>query len=448
MKIDLASKIITNKIEFTRDYTIINLIHFVNPFVISFGLYPIEDFISMGMIFSIILLFEIFILKILNFRKYVVMIFYLINYLNFIYPLLQYTIKLNIILFTIFATICYFSVVRQYYKFIYTYLLIYSTIMFSALINFNLQNDTNKFYNKISIKGKNNIYFIGIDGLVSERFYKKFYGNSHPLADTLRKQNFEIIDFVSPGNSTLETYSSLISYQNKNKNARSSWRKIISDKNSNFYKDVNSMGYKKQFIYSDTYFGINNNGPYDVFWPNNYTHFSFYNYISPKWAFPLHAIINNNSSNKKDQFALTYDKIRVTDKSLFKWITIAHIWFPGHTLLNYDGNNLKNRHNYITYYTTSQKELQKKISLLKNNILEKDRNAIIVFWGDHGSYLLRNLEIKEGKNSIEDISRIDIKNDSSDVLLAIYPENLGKKIRNKIKEPFLLFKLILETSNQ
>jgi hypothetical protein len=427
-------------------FLLINIIFFINPFVFSLGMFPIHDFVVMLVLFCVVLTFELFIITILNFYKIAFLFFYLLNYLNFILPLLPYSFKINLFLFFIFLFIGYLFFCKDLKKIVYTYLSIFLSIMIFSQISFS-KNNLNSYVSKINKKAHKNIYLVGIDGMVSEVFFHKFYGSNYEVVDKLKNDNFEVFDFISPGASTLQTYSSMVSYNNKSEIKSRDWRRIISDKKSNFYKDLDAMGYKKQFLYMDNYFGINSSGPFDNFSPNIDDYFSFYNYVNPNWAYPLILFVRMFNPEVKDQFNNIIQKLIIPSNNSQKWLSISHVWFPGHTSLNFNGNDNFSRSNYISDYRNSQRILINRLENLKNKILQIDSDAVIVFWGDHGSYLLRNVKENSKISNLGTISAHDLHEDSTGVLVAIYPRDIGKKIKLEVKDNTLLFKKIIELSN-
>jgi len=427
-------------------FILINIIFFINPFVFSFGMFPIHDFLIMLVLFCIVLTFELFIITTLNFHKKAFLFFYIINYLNFILPLLPYSFKSNLFLFLIFLFIGYLFFYKGLKKIVYTYLSIFLFIMVFSQISFS-ENTLNADVSRFNKKANKNIYLVGIDGMVSEVFFHKFYGSNYEVVDKLKNDNFEVFDFVSPGASTLQTYASMLSYKDKSEIKSRDWRRIISDKNSNFYKDLDAMGYNKQFLYMDNYFGINSLGPFDNFSPNIDNYFSFYNYVNPNWGYPLILLVRMFNPEVIDQFNNITQKLIIPNNSSQKWLSISHVWFPGHTPLNFNGNEDLSRSNYITDYKNSQRMLINGLENIKNKILQIDKNAVIVFWGDHGSYLIRNVKENSKISNIGNISAHDLHEDSTGVLVAIYPRDIGKKIKPEVKDNTLLFKKIIELSN-
>ena len=129
-----------------------------------------------------------------------------------------------------------------------------------------------------------------------------------------------------------------------------------------------------------------------------------------------------------------------------KWISISHLWFPGHTLGSYNYDNKNEFKRFRKYYKDSQKKLASFFENVTNQILKKDANAIIIFWGDHGSYIFKSSNNKIiNRDTLIDSNLIE--RDKREVLFSVYPKYLiddyfVEKIKNN---PELLFRMLLYT---
>lgn len=436
----------SHKIHKAFTFNLINVFFFINPFIISWGQIPSVDFLVMVIIFLIVIIVENFVLLYFNFNKYLEISSFIFNYLNFIFLLLPFSLKVNFLFFVNFLILVYFNVFKRQTSPISFYMLVFSVFMFAYKYNFHtkIPKAQERLINK---QAKRNLYIIGIDGMVSEKFYIKFYDTAYSLAHRLRYEGFEVFDFYSPGKTTLQSYASAVSYIDSKDLNRSSWKKILSSKESTFYSESEKFGYKKQFVYFDNYFGINAKGPFDLFYPDSISLFSFYNYVNINWAYPLHRLASRPDISSIDQFANLIEQLNKIDLRAKKWISISHIWFPGHTKLMYDCKNKNEFESFRTYYINAQSKLIDELITLKNFIMQKDSDAVIVFWGDHGSYLLRRSQANIGLTENVYVSENDLKDDSNSVLIAVYPKNIGENIYEALVEPHLLFKSILDISN-
>lgn len=425
-------------------FLIINLCFFLNIFILSIGKFPPSDFVSMLLIYVFYLIIEFFIYWKLK-KKFILHIFFIFNYYNFIYYLIDYGNFINIINTIVYFLIVFITLQYKSVKYIVVYNLFFITLSVSQLIFFKKNvNSKNIINNNIA---KKNIYIICIDGLISKNVYEKYFKTEYPASEKLKELNFAVTDFESPGSTTLESYSSLIKYENKQNISPRKWREIISNKKSSFYLDLEKMNYKKQFIYKDNYFGTDQNNVFNIFYPKNIDYYSFYSYVDKRWGFPFFYLFEKKQVRNVDQINNIINHFTSINTEKNKWLSIGHIWYPGHTKINYNSNNLKELNEYKNYYAKSQNELVSYFDLITNEILKKDKNSIIMFWGDHGSYLLRNLNINKQieKNGL--FTKKDLKLDSNSVLLAIYPKEIGLKVISKTKINYLLFRNIIEIGN-
>ncbi len=423
-------------------FIVINSIFFINPFVISWGNFPQGDFIKMGIIFTIVLIIQLLTLKLFKFNKKLEYFFFILNYIDFVILLQPTSYLSSIFLLLVYIIIIYIYVIKINVKPVIVYMCSYTIIMFA----FNLNNGEYSELRRVKIapltkKATRNIYIIGIDGMVSEKFYIEFYSKQYELSDYFIEKKFFKFDYVSAGKTTLESYAKLINYDSSLNDRY--YKKYISNKNSNLMNELNNMNYKKQFIYMDDYFGIDESSAFDEYFPKKVPTFSFYTYINPNWAFPLKYLLEIKNELSTNQFSTIKQEIEKVNIRKEKWVSISHIWYPGHTNLQYNSLNKYEYNKFKQYYINTQKKLILEISNLTNLILKKDNNAVIVYWGDHGSYLLRNSKLKTGSK----LTNRDLSMDSTSVLIAVYPYDIGLKIKKDLISPELLFKTIIEKSN-
>jgi hypothetical protein len=436
-------------------FLILNLTIFCQPFIISYGTYPNSDIITMTL-------------------------FFLLNNCVYLFILYKLNSKISNIFFGsmfILANLYFYFFVFAYYTYIekfcilITYILIYiSLISFNKkryasifflifLITAFLQKVDNIFLNKITTVNNNiskkyqrrNIFFIGIDGLVSNRFYNKFYNNNYIIISTLEINGFITNDCLSPGTETLQTYASLVSYQKAlNPNT---FNQIFSNKYSQFYIESKQNGYKKQFVFDVDYFGIDQNNIFDYYFPKKNSYCNFCSYINPRWGMGVCTILmkftkvdSENQTNITNR--LNFYKVHANhifpDSS--KWFSIHHIWLPGHSSSFYNSNNFKEFNQYKETYINAIDKANKLISDIINYVKENDKNAIIIFMGDHGSWLFRNSEVgmKIGSNIL---TTNDLIEDKQGILVSIYPKTIGVEIFNKLKydnDVSLIYKYLLQ----
>ncbi len=318
-----------------------------------------------------------------------------------------------------------------------------------TLKNLLLNNKNNNIFIKDCSRRKN-IFIIGIDGMISTSMYTKYFNSSSVATTKLKELGFAIFDINSAGESTLETYSKLVTYKNHIGHPRNFKNSFISS-SSRFYIDSKLLGYKKQFIFYSNYFGGDPNNIFDRYYPKENKPFGFILFTDDRWGWYFVKLIKylyritNYQSEIKDQKDLIKSELKKINFNSDKWISISHLWFPGHTAGNYTIADSNSFYEYKKYYQHSQYELSIFFQQITELIHEFDSNAIIIFMGDHGSYLLKGGLIGSNIESIGKIDKNLLERDRKEILLGIFPNNIFDSSDLGIinKRPELLFNIIL-----
>ena len=121
-----------------------------------------------------------------------------------------------------------------------------------------------------------------------------------------------------------------------------------------------------------------------------------------------------------------------------KWFSISYIWYPGHSIGDFDGSDKIKRENYISYYKESQEQIKKIFHDITLGIKSRDNNPIIVFMGDHGAYALRSS--KKLDENLESLKQLDARS----VLWAVYPDDFCQKEISKTADTSKLLITIAE----
>ena len=298
---------------------------------------------------------------------------------------------------------------------------------------------------------KRNIFLIGLDGMISEKASKLFYSTSYTggLFDSL---GFASSDILSPGTHTLATYKSLFSYSTSKSDSHP--RLDISNPNLPFYKELKSYNYKKQFIYANDYFGIDQNNTFDDYYPKKYSYFNFCFYLDKRWGWGFCNLFNKLLANQNEASTSKNDNIYFTRlikvyNSKSKWFSIHHIWYPGHSETNYNANNKEEFNSYKLKYISTKDSIFTIIVNIKKYILLNDPNAVIVFFGDHGSYLLRGAKESDTIEGFGKVTKEDLDLDQRGSLVAIYPKFIGLKVLHSINgKNELLLHFLISISNE
>jgi hypothetical protein len=440
----------------------INIFHFLflNIYVFCWGflnmdsIYPLSEALIMSVLFIFIISFQLLTCHFLNNFGLILSLFFSCGNLVYFNLILNgNSLFLNFIYLSIFLILILFL------NFInLTKVKVYFYILFSLTLIFNLykmyyesSNKSKEFssINQIYTRNHNkaNFFFIGIDGMISSEMYFKLYNNKSPASEVLDSIGFSMHDVFSPGFGTLETYAKFFSYK-KQIHTRESL-KIINSENTPFFLETKNLGYKKQFNFYTNYFGGDPNNIFDSFYPKVKKPFSFVLYTDERWgwysAYFIKYLFNFASDGFLNQFGMIYERINSIDLNSNYWISISHLWFPGHTVGSYNFNDIYDFNNFKSYYHDSQPELAVFFKNVVSLILKKDSKAVIVFYGDHGAYFFKGAESNSNFNGFNVNEELLLK-DKKHVLLAIYPNDYLDSIELVSLKlyPEKMFKTILE----
>lgn len=292
-------------------------------------------------------------------------------------------------------------------------------------IDSNSVGPAESLYNSTSGRS---IYIIGIDGMVSREALKRIFSHSESVAyKWLENNDFRLYDIVSAGDQTLTTYATLLTgkFFVNPRTVRGLFNGTVP---SLFWTRLKQAGYNRQFFNESDYFGVAGS-KIESFMPEGRT-FTLCNFLDKRWGFYICHIVGyflseeveNSTIDDKVNFYIRNVKIDPAQK----WVSINHIWYPGHTLGDYNYDNPAHFNKYRGYYINAQNDLRKAFEVLVSYIKSKDSDPVIIFMGDHGAYALRSQHItNEGEVDLA-LRRLD----SRGALLAIYPADFCK---NKIK---------------
>jgi len=429
-----------NKI--SLNFIIVNSLIFSWIFINENSVFPLEDALPMILIYFIIISIQLIIIK---YAKWLDKFWYVLFssgnliYFNLILNGEKNTTNLVILFFftSFFILICHLKNLLFIYIFSSFFLFIN---LLKSINDFQKKDTVHKISDNHKNRNKRNIFFVGIDGMIGSEMFAYIFNSNSEAIRKLDSLNFQIIDFNSAGESTLETYAKVISYKQQ-LHPRMYLQTINSDKSA-FNLETHLSGYKKQFIFYSNYFGGNRNKIFELYYPVQKSIFNFTNFIDDRWGWYSVRIFKLLTRNKENNFSYKkqmnniYQQLSKLDLRNENWISISHLWYPGHTAGNYNSSDSIQFTNYKNYYEKSQINLSFFFDSITKNILKKDPKAIIVFWGDHGSYFFK------GQKSID--QSVLIK-DKKMVTLAIYPKNYLSKLDIEVLQanPEKLFNIIL-----
>lgn len=416
---------------------------------------PYQEYTPMLIIFLIILFIQLILIHLKkNYSIIISILFSCGNFMFFNLVLSDETKIIKIIyliLFAILSLIIFY--LKNSKKLIVFFLFLTISVTIKILSNFHIKKklevkkvEGNNLIKKAHLK---NIFIIGIDGMVSNKFYTTHYSHRYATKELLDSLGFNCKDINSTGISTLETYASLINY-NKVLISKN-YRKVFNYSKSPFYLDSKSKGYKLQFNFNSNYFGGNSNQIYDSYYPNEFKPFGFISYTNEKWGWYSIKLINTilrhnlNQNNLKEQSEMISKQILDLNLNKEKWISISHLWFPGHTIGDYNANDINDYFKFKRYYIESQIKLKKFIKKMTIDILNKDKNAVIIFLGDHGSFLYKGATENTLINK-KHLSNEMLISDKKEILFAVYPFNFLNEIelRSIKNKPETILKILID----
>jgi len=412
-------------------FFVLGLAQLLSVFVSSWGAFPVSD-LWLGMIVCCsimavqVLLVSIFI-KSINFKKILFLVLSVINTFFFVFVLTSWS-RWEYLGYCCLVCILFLMAISRAGA---SEAVLLSLLIVVIPVGQNFIAKRTSSMDGLSKRVVNpnlyrkNLYIIGIDGMVSRLALQKIYESSDSVAyEWLENNNFKLYDINSAGDQTLTTYGALLT-GNKNLHPRAVRPYFNGSWESEFYSMMRGAGYKIQFFYESDYFGTDA-GMIDSFQPKSNT-LSICSFIDKRWGFYFCdwvdafgvKFVGDTGPGEKVVFYKNNAKIHGNEK----WISINHMWFPGHTVGNYDGSNPKDFEVYREYYLKAQNPLKSMFEELVAFIKKRDPDPVIVFMGDHGAYALRSNKdfILKGhqENEMAELKRLDARS----ALLAIYPKN-------------------------
>jgi hypothetical protein len=418
----------------------LGLAQFISVFISSWGAFPASDFLVGMVVYSLIMIIQVFFVnffgKSIVIYRSLLLLLSILNSFYFVFVLTSWSRWQYLVYCCLVSVLFLIAISRRGLReavFLSIFIIATPVLQNSAFqkSEFEKSSGINGFVespNKYKEYHKN-IYIIGIDGMVSRLALQKIYDSSGSVAyNWLQENGFKLYDVRSAGDQTLTTYGTLLTGK-KDLHPRAVRPYFNGSWDSEFYKALRSAGYKIQFFNESDYFGTDV-GLIENFSPKHST-FSICNFVDKRWAFYFCEWIGGIGV-KLDGNTSLFEKIEFYKKNAEihadqKWVSLNHIWFPGHTIGSYDGANSKDFENYRNYYLTAQNQLKDAFIELVSFIKKRDPDPVIIFFGDHGAYALRSNKNFTFKNFQENEMAELHELDARSALLAIYPNDFCEK---------------------
>ena len=296
-------------------------------------------------------------------------------------------------------------------------------------------------------KGRS-VYVVGVDAMVSREAKKVLFDIADSEAYAwLTSNGFALYDGRSPGDQTLTTYGALLS-GTQHVHSRTVRRLFNGTQSGPLYDLLKSSGYRRQFFFENDYFGVGP-GYIEDFKPVAHSGWTFCKFTDDRWGFYLCRLLNRfvfqQSGNEKNFYQrLDYylKNVRVEPEST--WFSIGHIWYPGHTVGDYDAADDEERNAFVNYYRSADNNLIVLFSRVVARIRSQDPEAVIFFMGDHGTNMLRSESNFLLNNHVPADMPALREMDSRAVLWAVSPRDFCRSRLSALKDSSLL---LIELAN-
>ena len=460
-----------NKLQTTNGiipFMTLSFVGLLSPFMNSWGAFPASDFLFSISYFTVVLALQFVVVSYvgslwkqrIEIQQISYLILLIFNLFYFAHVLTSDSAILFLGVTATFSAIFLVGIFSKNSKkiififavvhvVIWTYELAGSYMMQNKIEVSTSQNNSNS---KSINTAQRSVYVIGIDSMVSQQSMKELFNHDQSVAyKWLGDNGFDLYDKQSPGDQTLTTFGAMLQ-QSTSVHPRTV-RKIFNGQvSSKLYAQLAELKFSRQFFYMDDYFGTDV-GQIESFIPKSQS-LNFCYYADDRWGYYFCRMYkyfrkgsDSNMSSSVNSFYKFYTENVRIEKNI-KWFSIHHIWFPGHTIGKYDGKIFADRDAFRRYYVSSQKDLTVLLEKITSYIKKNDENAVIVFFGDHGAYLLKHVTVGAQLNEFKNVTPEDINLDARGVLLAVYPKNFCKERLETMDQTKYFLKNIAECASQ
>ncbi len=276
---------------------------------------------------------------------------------------------------------------------------------------------------------KRNIYMISYDSVVSPESLRKFYGLTKTgHFDYLQSAGFRILDSAfSGGGNTRMSFHSMMRLKETQELIQTP--NFFSTRQLNpAYTLFGKLDYKVQFLFHTQYMGSNTN-TLDYFFPEekfitlcDFIHRSYgYFACDPNILFKIAYNSLGKNITIEDFFKKVLERISAINTSKDEpWITIAHIWYPGHAPRSLSYKDLSGKEKEIHRILQSYPRLEEMIRETVATIHAADDDPVIFIYSDHGAWLTNGLWYGE-ENPIYSAEEIYLEKNG--IMFAVYPHD-------------------------
>jgi len=441
----------------------ISILFFTFTYVGAEHMFTKYDLVLIFLIFIFILSIELTILFLFNkkkFKIYILSFFCTINIISLHLVFIEYIhllpMYLELIVFLIFLLLIIFVCKVLEDSIIMSKILVISPIFF-VFITFTLNSEIFSINNdfqkqnidignnqKIYFHDKPNVYFISFESMVPQSIAKKnFKSDKFEYHDILNENFYNFKNTFTLAFPSRESLNSLLAFDQKKylslKKENKHYDFFTGIQQSPFLKIFKDNNYDLTTFYDNFWFGRNKGNYIDNYQVNqsggkfNTCAFDEGYGFHVKVSFLGYCLLPENIKfnflsfilNKKLKKTTTIEKIlEIMDLNIKKnkpQFLMAHNINPGHTD-NYKFGRQDDFENFKKIYYNKSKIVKGEIEKILHFIEEKDSNAILLIYSDHGPKLSAGLEFEE-----DPYFKIT---DSFAVFAGIYPKERCKKYAN------------------
>lgn len=270
---------------------------------------------------------------------------------------------------------------------------------------------------------KKNLYVVSFDALISSEAYIEIYGRQRPPPwfAYFREQGFSVItDAQAPADRTLESFGAIFNFGSSDRLAN-----MVGRTYNPVYAFFKGAGYETAFLNETNYFGYARGSLLDYLYPGKLAsktcNFAPENFLYGACRLFKHKVPGGDGPLT---LALLNDfKVFMTDRDVRRpWLTVVYVWYPGHSPMEnsyqYDGGAQAEK--WSTKFTDKTEASVPVIDQVISPILQKDPNAVIAVFGDHGSINYRGNTLPGAPK----VPEHKLELDGVGVSMALYPKGL------------------------
>lgn len=303
-----------------------------------------------------------------------------------------------------------------------------------------------------------NIYFLGLDSLPGDRYYERNFDERAVWSNLFIGEGFRKINnaFTGGATSTRNFYLNLFSFSDQGHYFQS--RNLL-NRPLRLYDLMKAEGYRSQFMFHSYWLGSGKNEYFDYNYPTNELSDTACPFLTPYVGFYLchekvarfiEGIYRWNSEGKefsgssivatpvdlsiKNMMPVLMDRIKVAASDSVPWVSVFHLWEPGHTTTDYRHNIDTKKNEFKKIFRHRAINATNDAMKIISEIKKVDPNAVIIISGDHGPRLTEGWELDSSIRMLFSVSeRLE---DTQGIGFFIYPKDFCE---DKIKDGYLSY---------